>query len=238
MILIIHPFDITTKRLGRVASFLHRHLPDNKLFVVHPKAESKERCHQAIMNCTSSDLIIFLGHGNSYSLYGARGRYYNIACPPERFEDSDDDKYDYYDEFFINEATYHLFKNKKLICYACKSAELAKSLSTSGAVVILGFGVIPTSSEEFSTFHISNASQRLISCMKGAITRILKHGFTSAISSNNTFADLFRIMEFEFQREIERAISSNMRNKVELVNTLQSVKREMTITGDIQSRLL
>lgn len=239
MILIIYPYDITTKRLGRIASYLHRNLANSKLFVVHPCEESKSKCLEAIYQCTSSDLIIFLGHGNSESLYGARGKYYGIAFPPERLEDCNDDDFDYYDEFLIDKNTYSLFVGKKMICYACKSSNLAKLLcNKGGACAVLGFGPIPTSKDEFTAFHICNAPNRLIVCMKGAITRILKHGMISAISSNNTFADLFRIIEFEFQREIERTLSSKMRFKEELVNALYKVKREVSISGDIQSRLL
>lgn len=239
MILIISPYDKSTKRLGRIASFLHRHLPNNKLFIVRPNEKSKLECHKLIWNCKESDLIIFLGHARSDALYGAKGKYYKNPFAPNPNEDSNPEDYEYYDENFIDSSSFHLLKGKKMICYGCKTKKLAEHLYRSGALVIYGFGVIPTSMEEFKIFHEPQVSNLLISYMKGSITRILKRGICLSLSNpKNSFADLYKILEFEFQREIEYALTSNFRLKFNLVNVLHIVKREMGVIGDISCKLL
>ncbi len=227
--------DPTTKRLRRVASYLHRHLPDNILFVVRPTLDSKNCCHRLIEKCTSDDLIIFLGHGCSSALYGARGRYYNAFC--EIIEDSDPELYGFID-YFLEEDTYSVFSGKKCICYGCKTADLGKHLVEAGAISILGFGAIPTSQEEYEDFHISNAHRLLVSHTKGAVTSFLKHGIVSAINNSATFAELARTLEFEIQREIDKALSSRFRFKKELVDTLHTIKREIRVLGELETPLI
>lgn len=236
MILIIHPLDRSTKRLGTVASHLHRVLPDNRLFIVHPNDVSKKECHQAITECLESDLIIFLGHGRSDALYGAQATHYT-AFAPNPMDEIDAELFNYYDEHFIDKTTYSLFKGKKFIAYGCKTSSLAKKLLDAGATVMLGFGAIPTSKEEFKDMHI-DAPNILVAHMKGAITRILKNGIPRAIINQNSFAGLYRILEYEFQREIEQALASRFRFKEDLVNTLFKVKRDIWIEGDINVPLL
>lgn len=235
MILIVYPMDPTTKRLGRIASFLHRHLPNNRLFVVRPTQESKNSCHKLIKNCNSDDLIIFLGHGCSDALYGARGRYYNAFC--DILEDADPELYGF-DDFFLEKSTYAIFNGKKCICYGCKTADLGKHLVESGAISILGFGAIPTSQEEYEDFHIRSAHRLLVSHTKGAVTSILKHGIVNAITNSVNFAELSRILEFEIQREIDRSLSSRFRFKKELVDTLHTIKRDIRVLGVLEASLI
>lgn len=239
MILIIHPFDQSTKRLRRLASHLHRNIPNTRLFVVHPNEDSKILCHQVIQNCSSSDLIMYFGHGRSDALYGAKGKYYDALFPPDILAESDKNDFEYYDDSFIDRDTYRLFENKKVFCYGCNTARLARKLKDAGAKAVYGFGIVPTSKEEFSEFHIDQASNILVSSMKGSITRVLKHGVRVALKTapKHTFADLYRILEYEFQREIERTLSSNFRFKQDLANTLHRVKNEMRIIGDIKCKL-
>lgn len=238
MVLFIYPSDNSTKRLRRIAKYLHRSMPiDNRLFIVTPSDKSKKDCHETIRKCTDKDLIIFFGHGCSNALYGAKGKNVGNPLPPSTTDPDKADRDDYYDEQFINEQTYDLFCGKKVIIYACKSAELGKKLCKAGARVVFGFGVIPTSNEEFAGFHIQS-SNLLVAYMKGAITRILKDSLANALTTQCSFARLYRIFEYEFQREIERSLSSKQRFTKELVNALYRVKRELKIEGDLMQLLV
>src|SRR5258708_26395188 len=101
-ILIVHPYDKTTTFLDRIKSHLQTQFRDEvHYFSVKPNIESHEKCLERINNHSANGLIIFLGHGRSDTLYGAKGDEYAasvseeaIAESPERF---------YYNDNFINE---------------------------------------------------------------------------------------------------------------------------------------
>ena len=77
MILVVHPLDPSTKALNRVGNHLKESLPEVRIFKVHPNEKSRFASYEAIRNCKSNDIIVFLGHGSSCALYGSKGNMYD-----------------------------------------------------------------------------------------------------------------------------------------------------------------
>lgn len=230
MILVVHPLDPSTKALIRVGNYIKDSFPnDVQIFNVHPNEESRFVCYETIKKCTPEDIILFLGHGSSYALYGSKGEMYDRADfvsydvlkeYPERY---------YYNEHFINKENWEILKDKRLICVSCMSNVFGKTLFEKGVVrSMIGFGDIPSSTGEFLEKGIT-ANSHLIAWMKGEINWIVKRSVVYSHMMNYSFSMTGDLMKFIIQQRIAMHLHSKNRFRFVLANQLALIKDDLLV---------
>ena len=171
MILLIYPQDPTIRRIERHGKRIVRSLPNvAERIVIEPKDSSKTQAHLAIKASNDNDLIVFMGHGRSDALFGARGdKYKEAEYVDYRVIDENPELY-FNDENFIDGTTYRLLAGKKIVSFACVSNELGKRLVNAGTKVALGFGKLPTTVAEFEDeWHYKNVNSHVAAAMSGIL---------------------------------------------------------------------
>lgn len=229
MILIVHPLDASTKALNRIGSYLQSFIPDTHLFNVHPYEESRLACYEAIRKCKTDDIILFLGHGSSFALYGSKGNMYDKIDFVSYNAETENPELYYYNENFINKDNWDILKDKRLVCVSCKSNEFGKTLYDNGIVhSIIGFGNLPTSIGEFNEMGI-DANLHLIAWMKGEINLIIKRSLLYSYKMNYSFSMIGDLIKFVIQQRIAIHIHSKNRFRYVLANQLTMIKDNMLV---------
>lgn len=207
-----------------------------KNFRSHRKAQKNKRhkslAHQEIAISSGDDLLVFMGHGRSDALYGAKGKHYNAAG----FTDVNalDDIADFYnDDSFIDATTYGLFAGKKILCFACKSGELGEKLVNAGAKVVLGFGLLPTTREEFEDdWNGKCINNRAIDATTGIFDVSFYRALQRTVNSKGNFADLLYCIKNEIHWHIAMLLYSKARYRYQLANVLYEVEKSVTVSGN------
>lgn len=230
MILVVHPLDPSTKALMRVGNFINDSFPDDvHIFNVHPNEESRFVCYETIQKCTPEDIILFLGHGSSFALYGSKGKMYDRADFISYDVQKEHPEWYYYNEHFIDKGNWEILKDKRLICVSCMSNVFGKSLFDQGIVrSIIGFGNIPSSIGEFMEIGI-NANSHLIAWMKGEINWIVKRSIVYSYTMNYSFSMTGDLMKFIIQQRIAMHLHSKNRFRFILANQLATIKEEIYV---------
>ena len=237
MILIIHPYDRSTSFLDRISNMLKKSYPDIVFVLcVYPNDASRQYCYKRIRECSSDDLIVFLGHGRSDALYGSKGDLYDkqdfvsdivIQDSPSKF---------YYNEHLISCENFDLLHNKKMVLISCESNSLCKKISSR---VSLGFGKIPLSVGELQEKWCSNPSGKLVALIKGEFCYIVKYCLAYAIKYEYSFDQLHDIFIFVLQQRIACLIRENgSRHKFMAARILYDIKQSLVVCGDSSSKLL
>lgn len=230
MILIVHPLDPSTTALKRIGSYIECSFPNEvHIFNVHPNEGSRFSCYESINNCTTNDIILFLGHGSSFALYGSKGKMYDKSDFVSNDVLNENPELYYYNEFFINKENWNVLKDKRLICVSCMSNVFGKTLFDKGIVhSIIGFGNLPTSTGEFKEMGI-NANSHLIAWMKGEINWIIKRSLAYSYMMNYSFSKTRDLISFIIQQRIAMHIHSRNRYRFILANQLAMIKNDLLV---------
>ena len=229
MILVVHPLDPSTKALNRVGNHLKESLPEVRIFKVHPNEKSRFASYEAIRNCKSNDIIVFLGHGSSCALYGSKGNMYDKADFVSHDAQIEFPESYYYNEIFVNKDNWDILRDKRLICVSCRSNSFGKDLFDKGVVhSIIGFGNLPTSIGEFKEMGIE-ANSHLIAWMKGDINWIIKRSIACSLIMGYSFSRLGDLIRFVVQQRIAMHLHSKNRFRFILANQLAMIKDEMFV---------
>ena len=241
-ILIIHPNDKTTSFLDRIKKYLIQRFEDKiHHFNIHPNDESHNQCIERIKSNPNSGLIIFLGHGKTTKLYGAKGDLFdNLELVSSDAVAEDPDKY-YYNDDFINLDNIDVFKGKKVFCLACNSNDkIASYAIEKGAATFLGFGSIPTSMPEFDDDGLKNVSTDIVRLMKMELNYIIKRSLEIGIDRNYSFNQLKDIICFITNQKIAHYLRINKDCKVRytLADYLYQLKTNIKIHGKADVSIL
>ena len=237
MIKIICPSDPTIKRLERHAWRTADAIKDCKVTIVRPGDASKVYGQREIWDSGKNDLIVFMGHGRSDALYGSKGRLYasaDLAGDSALCENLDL----YNDDSFIDSSNYGLFAGKKAVIFACKSAELGRKLCEAGATVVLGFGKLPTSQDEFIEDWSYQVSNHAVAAMSGILDVSFCNALIDTIKMQGTFFDMQYQLRMQFQRSISMLLYSKACYRYKLASTLYSVAASIKVLGDRYARLV
>jgi hypothetical protein len=238
-ILIIHPQDNTTKFLNRVKNHLIESFSDQvHHFNVHPNDRSHKDCLARIAKHPETGFIIFLGHGRSDKLYGAKGKKYGSLVSFEATLEYPDEYY--YNDDFINIDNIDIFSGKKVFCLSCNSNEkLAHYALDKGAILFLGFGDIPTSRGEM-TDRNGDVSNELIIKIKTELNYIIKTSLFYGIRMKFTFQELLNLIKFiTSQRIAEVKINQKyFKERNTLSDILYCVKKETIIYGNNKLKMI
>lgn len=243
-ILIVHPYDKSTTFLDRIKSHLQtKFIEDCQYFNIKPQFASHKQCLSEINNFSEDGLILFMGHGKSNSLYGAKGDYYG-TLENELVKEENPEKY-FYEDNFITEENVNIFKGKKVICLSCNSnGQIGRKAIEFGAKVFLGFGDLPTSvgeledkGEESKTgISLSTVEQAI----KTEINYVIKKSIEIGIVNNYSFVELVNLIHFISNQRISDYLVNQKKisERKIIANYIYDFKKEIKIYGDKNEKLI
>lgn len=242
-ILIIHPKDNTTRFLNRIKN----HLINNFQSTVHHfniqySELSHNQCLSSIKVLSKGSTVIFLGHGRSNSLYGSKAPYYDNSLVSSEAMLESPNKF-FGKETFIDINNIDVFRDLNVFCLACNSnAQIAKSAISKGTICYIGFGDIPTSTEELDkSIKQHNVSlNKIISNIKTEINYIIKKSLEISIRNNNDFEQLFHLIRFISNQRISFILTQKkfLKERYIIADYIYFFKNEMKIYGDIKSKII
>lgn len=238
-ILIIHPNDTTTIFLNRIKHHLTNNFGElTHHFNIYPNELSHQSCLEKIRQMPNNGLIIFLGHGRSDKLYGAKGKKYNAFVSPDSIQENPDEYY--YNEDFINTENVSVFEGKKIFCLACNSnSKIAQTAVLKGAKSFLGFGDIPTSYGEFKEKGIE-ASTDLVIKLKSELNYIIKKSLFIGIDKDLSFEELLNVIKLITNQRLTDILINQKKFKERyiLADYLYFFKKEAIVVGQKKLKLL
>lgn len=234
MILLIYPQDPTIRRIERHSKRIVRSLPSvAERIVIEPKDSSKIQAHLAIKASNDEDLIVFMGHGRSDALFGARGdKYKEAEYVDYRVIDENPELY-YNDENFIDGTSYRLLAGKKIVSFSCVSNELGKRLVNAGTKAALGFGKLPTTVAEFEDeWHYKNVNPHVVAAMSGILDVSFGRALLRTVKQGGNMTDLAYCIKDEIHWHIAMLLYSKARYRYMLADVLSAVEKAVVVSGD------
>ena len=232
MIRIICPRDPTIRSVERQARRLDRRLDlDSRVYVVMPNDWSKRKCHKAIRSWDNADLIVFMGHGRSDSLFGSRGDLFNVTGGEDAFDKETEDYYN--DEHFIDITNFYLLAGKSIVCFSCESDLLAEKLIAAGTRAVIGFGKMPTSRVELEVdAHVNNVSDRMVAYINGALNVAFREAVLMAYRMRGEIADIAVYFKMEIRRQVSLLLHSKAKYRYSMANVLYDISKTVVVLGD------
>lgn len=239
-ILIVHPYDKTTLFLETIKGGLNASFESNlHFFNIETNDKSHKDCLDTISNHPEDGLIIFLGHGRSDALYGSKGDEYSPSIGLEEIT-TFPDLY-YFNESFISKKNADVFNGKKIFCLTCNSNDkIAQYAMENGAKTFLGFGNIPSSSEEFVADGISKVTNEIVNSMKSELNYIIKRSIEYSISKSYNFEQLLNIIHFITNQKIAEYLitKKDFNDRYILTDYLYQLKKDIIIFGDKKIKII
>lgn len=244
-ILIIHPEDSSTDFLDKIKNHLINELTDlTHHYNVKPNEESHRNCLQGILDHSEEGLILFMGHGRSNFLYGAKGTSFGNAFVSEEAKKEHPENY-FHKEVFINFGNIDVFKNKKVFCLTCNSNEkIGKEAIKKGAKVFLGFGDLPTSIDELKEQGAENkpgiSLASIERVLKTEINYIVKKSIAISVKKNQTFEQLFDLIRFMTNQRISYYLvdQKKVSERKLIANYLYDFKQGVVVYGNEKEKLI
>jgi hypothetical protein len=243
-ILIVHPYDKSTSFLERIKNHLQAEFQDSgHYFSVKPNEASHNQCLETIKDFSKNGLLLFMGHGKSNCLYGAKGDYYG-TLENDLIKAEEPDKY-FYEDNFINENNLSIFKGKKIISLSCNSnGQIGRKSVENGAKVFLGFGDLPTSIEELEEQGEKSKSGvslgKIEQALKTEINDIIKKSVRIGIIKNYSFSELVDLINFITNQKISHYLVNQKKvsERKLIANYLYTFKKEIKIYGNGKENLI
>lgn len=243
-LLIVHPYDKSTSFLERIKNHLQAKFPeDSHYFNIKPNIISHRQCLSGINDFSTQGLILFMGHGKSNCLYGAKGDFYG-SLENELVKAENPEKY-YYNDSFINEQNLNVLNGKKIISLSCNSnGQIGRKSIDYGAKVFLGFGDLPTSVNELEEQGEENKSGISLSTVEQAIKTeinyIVKRSIEIGIVKDYSFTQLHELIQFISNQRISHYLVDQKKiNERKLIaNYIYNFKKEIKIYGNKNEKLI
>lgn len=218
-ILLIYPQDETTDFLQGIPDFLFdKHGEARFIFRrVSVEENSHQECHSTIAQLSFGSLVIFLGHGSSYALMGAR---------TSRVQEN----------ILISRENLSLFEGKEVLFLSCRSSELLKNQGILG----IGFGdlvtdmseVVSRREHEIDAYRHPNGDivEQDIQRANELLVEVIRRSLHDAILDGLSLPDLYLHLKLRFNRSIFNLIKENAPSQVRwIANLLLEAKTEMKL---------
>jgi hypothetical protein len=183
--LIIYPYDSTTSFLLEPFQYLQKKLGLVKFYIVYPNDNSYDECLKLI---DTYKTIVFMGHGSSNKLSGARDENYSR-------------------EYLISSIEIKKLPKKNWVFFSCNSNELVKNCSSTIESGI-GFGYLPTDIDEIRGIReldskaYLNVTEEIIDGFKQSINWIISESIIRFVEKNLTFFELFYLLRILVTRRM------------------------------------
>ncbi len=243
-ILIVHPYDKSTSFLDRIKNHLQTEFSEDiHCFNVKPNEASHKQCLSAINNFSTKGLVLFMGHGKSNCLYGAKGDFYG-SLENELVKTENPEKY-FYEDNYINERNLSIFEGKRVISLSCNSnGKIGRKAVECGAKVFLGFGDLPTSVGELEEQGEESKSgvslARIEQALKTEINDIVKKSVRIGIEKNYSFLELVHLISFISNQKISHYLVNQKKvsERKIIANYIYSFKKGIKIYGNKYEKLI
>ncbi|WP_405376874.1 hypothetical protein [Nonlabens sp. Asnod3-A02] len=243
-VLIIHPYDKSTSFLDRIKNHLLAEFHDSvHYFSIKPNERSHKECLEVIKKFSGNGLLLFMGHGKSNCLYGAKADNYG-TLENELIKAEQPDSY-FYEDNFINIHNIEVFNEKKIISLSCNSnAQLGKKSVENGAKVFLGFGDLPTSIEELKEQGEESKNGislgKIEQALKTEINDIIKKSIRIGINKDYNFLELVKLIQFITNQKISHYLvnQKKLSERKLIANYLYTFKQEIKVYGDGNEKLI
>lgn len=225
--LIIFPEDQTTDFLIEIIEHLTAYCSQDKfeMLRIAPSDKAHDDC-LAYLSKSDHKTIIFLGHGGSYYLAGARNN-------------------EYRKDKFVTTKEKPLFKNKNLFLLACRSAEFLYNIKDISINVCIGFGDLPTEIDEIigareqAADSYPGISSLEITKFRTILVEVIKFSLEECFNKGLTFEELYYRIRLRINKKIPEIILEERTNgNRALVNFLYQVKNEIEIEGNKKLRFI
>jgi hypothetical protein len=244
-LLIVHPEDSTTGFLDKIKNHLNNELAHlTHHYNVKPNENSHINCLKDILDHPENGLILFMGHGRSNYLYGAKGKSFDNAFISDDAKKEHLQDY-FYKEKFITFDNIDTFKNKKVFCLTCNSnGKIGVEAIKKGAKVFLGFGDLPTSIEELKEQGEENKPGTSLASiervLKTEINYIVKKSITIGIKKKQTFEQLYDLIRFITNQRIAYYLvdQKKVSERKLIANYLYNFKQGVVIYGNRKEKLI
>jgi len=218
-ILLIYPQDESTDFLQGIPDFLFERHGERRF--IHHKVSIAEtdalKCLTQIEQASSTAFVIFLGHGSSKGLMGARSE----GRDPE---------------LLIAGSNSHILKSKDVFLLSCRSSDFLKSQKLNG----IGFGDLTTEwgevhsrrESESDAYRHSKGDIREadIANANSLLVNIVCHSLHDAIIHQLSLRDLHLRLKLRFNQTLFRLIKENKPSQVRwTANLLLEAKTEMNL---------
>lgn len=226
-IFFIHPIDKTTDFLSGITNFLFSKYKDYiDLYRLEDNRDSIAKCLELINSCDIDTLIVFLGHGSSNCLCGARIGTASV------------------EHFFIAEEGLAIFRGKNILLLSCRSEEYLNCYSDElGLRFSIGFGDIPTESEEIEhlqriSAEYDNITEHILNEFKEHIVNVIKLSLADIIDNKLTALDLYNRIKLRINKKISIILLENRNEKNrKIALLLYGLKTESKLFGDSKINL-
>lgn len=242
-ILIIHPYDKTTIFLEDIYNTLLTEMSEYiSVFKIEPTYNSHSKALREIKEA-KYETIIFMGHGRSYSLFGAKGDHYSEELEVTDIE-MNSNSYLFYEEQFIHHYNIHHFENKKVFCLSCRSSDMIGNwaISIGNAKVFIGFGSIPTDEIDYKENEVITPNDiENMNLFRQMLNQIILNSFLMTLKNKMTFEQLMLLIKINVYKTIFNLFQDSLvkeDNKRKIANNLLIFKKEMKIFGNGLLRLV
>ncbi|RYE59521.1 MAG: hypothetical protein EOP48_00595 [Sphingobacteriales bacterium] len=189
------------------------------LYELEPNDDSHSVCKEALRNIAEGSTIVFLGHGSSTSLSGAKGAGYHMRE-------------------FITSNDRHLFNGKIVVLFSCRSNDFIKRLDNN-FISAIGFGDMPTdweeimSAREFEIGSYLGITEDLIVTFREALIRIFSTSLVQSIRESKTAGELSLLIKLLLNKELTNAsYEARKTGNYALCDLLYEMKHEKVIEGN------
>jgi hypothetical protein len=228
-IICIYPKDSSTRSLNHIPHVLKKNFsPIFHCFKVQPNDKSHEDCLKRVKVGTE-DLIIFLGHGQSNKLFGAKKT--NTM--------TNDDDLQYENDDFINKSNIEIFNGKNVFCLSCYSnVNLGKWAHDKGANSFIGFGNIPTDWDDYERYYQKIfLSKKDFYFYRNLITEIVLDALFIAINDKSSMSKLVNLIKILTNNKIIELREANKTHKW-VIDNLYFFKNNIALFGDGSIKLI
>ncbi len=185
---IIHPKDDTTDFLEEIYLYLKENTSAEINVIRLTTKEDHSSFFEFIHEIDNNELILFLGHGTSSGLSGARTNFYQSDA-------------------FITERQLSVFKNKNLILLSCRSNQYLNTyFKDCGLKSSIGFPNLITDFQEIEEHddpkRVEDITKEDIELFKNSIVNIVKYSLEDFILNNLTVFQLFNRIKLRTNKRI------------------------------------
>jgi len=212
-LLIIHPQDSTTDFLNPIWSFISNQFGENiTIRNISFSDEEHTKVKDEIIKYDGKN-ILFLGHGNSTHLMGAKSQ--NYSC-----------------DTFINRDELLLFKSKTVLSFSCKSSDYLRFVKDFSYI---GFDDIPSDmtevvgARELEHDIYPDVNEDVINEFRKIMVRIVANSVYDWIESDYDIERLYNRLKIRIDKEIVGLLNGSDKNKFRIatVGLLNKLKRDM-----------
>lgn len=241
----IRPYDKSTDFLDRVVNhIIDKTSCDTIKWNIPPIKEEHQKRLGQISNLKNNELVIFLGHGRTDLLFGAKGKYADSFSVDSNEAIKENPEEYFQRDTFIDESNISCLAKNKLIVIACnfgKKKGLGSRSISYGLTSVLAFGEIPTSPDEFKDrLKYDSVPEKIVARYKGEISHILKHSITYALNNEFTFYELKKLIKYVTNKRALNILvgEKELGRKDLLIDALYLFRSQIYLYGDINQRLI